>query len=80
MSLVHDLENKKFDKRLLDWNLRNKRVTQQEYDQMIQSLEDRKEQSVVVELSSISDTVEESPMDKLDTSLNSSDSSNYPIQ
>lgn len=40
MSLNKALENMKFDSRLLDLNLRLGRLTQEEYDAHIKSLED----------------------------------------
>ena len=51
MSLSDDLNKKKFDKRLFEWNLKNKVITQSEHDQHIQSLEDRGSSSEYLELS-----------------------------
>ncbi|MEZ4871546.1 MAG: hypothetical protein R2827_04715 [Bdellovibrionales bacterium] len=40
MSLSNSLKNKKFDIRMLEWNLKNGIITQQEYDQHIANLSD----------------------------------------
>lgn len=45
MSLNKAVENLKFDKRLLDLNLRLGRLTQAEYDQHIKSLSDSENES-----------------------------------
>ncbi len=73
MSLVNDLENKKFDIRLLDWNLKNNRITQSEYDKMIGQLEDRKNQSETVVLTNLTDDNDS----EMDASPNNGD---YPLQ
>ena len=41
MSLSDDLTKKKFDIRLLEWNLINNVISQEEYDKYINSLEDQ---------------------------------------
>ncbi len=46
MSLREGLTNKKFDKRVIDWNLRNGVITQAEYDQHVQGLSDEIDESV----------------------------------
>ncbi|GEM_PF-3514182 len=40
MSLSESLKSKKFDIRMLDWNLKNGVITQQEYDQHMAELAD----------------------------------------
>ncbi|MBT4760650.1 MAG: hypothetical protein HOO06_03035 [Bdellovibrionaceae bacterium] len=53
MSLASDLKNKRFDKRLVDWNLKNNVITQAEYDQMMSSLSDETDNATTVELSNM---------------------------
>jgi hypothetical protein len=53
VSLASDLKNKRFDKRLVDWNLKNNVITQAEYDQMMSSLSDETDNATTVELSNM---------------------------
>lgn len=50
MSLNKAVENLKFDKRLLDLNLRLGRLTQEEYSQHLQNLTDLEADSAKVDL------------------------------
>jgi hypothetical protein len=50
MSLNKAVENLKFDKRLLDLNLRLGRLTQDEYNQHLKGLEDLESDSSKVDL------------------------------
>lgn len=50
MSLNKAVENLKFDKRLLDLNLRLGRLTQDEYNQHLKSLEDLEVDSAKLDL------------------------------
>ena len=72
MSLVDDLNNKKFDKRLIEWNLRNNKITKEEYDQLMNSLPDEQAKSTTVDL--VSNYEEPSEMDSLGGGAEVSDS------
>ena len=50
MGLSKSLENKKFDSRLIEWNLKNNVISKSEYDQYISSLQDSSNNAEVVDI------------------------------
>lgn len=56
MSLAKGMEDKKYDKRILEWNLRNDVITKEEYNQLLENLSD--ESANATELSVFKDDVD----------------------
>ena len=54
MSLSRSLEDKKYDVRMLEWNLRNGKITKEQYDQVLAALSDEGDKAM--ELNVFSDT------------------------
>lgn len=50
MSLFKSLQGKKFDKRMVEWNLKNGVISQAEYDQFMKDLPDLKGRSAIISL------------------------------
>ena len=54
--LAENLKKLKYDKRMINWNLRQKRITKEEYEKYLNKLED---------ISHLKDTVKEEPQKEL---------------
>lgn len=46
MSLARGMEDKKYDKRILEWNLRNGVISKEEYEQYLASMKDESDRAI----------------------------------